>query len=331
MPLEIRRGRIADAKADAVVLFSGAASGEAQTEALALAGPAVEEELLKAGGLQAGQIRVTSAGRLGARRLLHAVLPPDGEPELAAALASSYRSVLNEAEKLGCRSVAVPLAEADSIPRHTALHAAVDTIGSFLQGSDLQVQLLTADSGFSSLSRERRARIERYLVERHWGPGPADNLFLGAARSMAVMEAPRSLYEPCEAAASPTEQRIRRSLRETVAQVGESFSEMLLRKIDEKGMTDAECYRKANLDRRLFSKIRSRKTYQPSKPTVLACAIALELPLEETEQMLQAAGFALSRASRSDLIVEFFIQNGNYNIFEINEALFDFGEKTLGC
>ena len=152
---------------------------------------------------------------------------------------------------------------------------------------------------------------------------PQAKPFPGASRSFAKKSIREERYygaECCTAEALPAKIPI---------VLDESFSEMLLRKIDEKGMKDSECYKKANIDRKLFSKIRSNPAYKPSKSTAIAFALALELSLEETKEMLMKAGFALSRSSKSDVIIEYFIRNKVYNIIEINEALYAYDQSLL--
>lgn len=119
-------------------------------------------------------------------------------------------------------------------------------------------------------------------------------------------------------------------LEEKLAGIEEGFSELLLRKIDASGMTDVECYKRANVDRKLFSKIRSNPAYRPTKSTALSFALALGLSLEETNELLKSAGFALSHSSKSDLIVEYFLERGNPDLFEVNEALYAFGQTPIG-
>ncbi len=122
-----------------------------------------------------------------------------------------------------------------------------------------------------------------------------------------------------------------RSLEEELDAEEESFAAALFRLIDERGISDAECYKKAHIDRKTFSKIRTKKDYRPAKTTAAAFAIALELPLDEAKDLIEKAGYSFTHSCKFDIILEYFIKHGKYDIFEINEALYAFGEKILGA
>ena len=251
--------------------------------------------------------------------------------------------LLAEYETLhGCESVAFPLISSGifGYPKDQALKVAIDTISSFLLENEMTVYIVIFDRKAYQISGKLFADIAAYIddryVDEHTDNRSERLRRMNAFRMEEPMpceasvceEAIEQLMPPVSAAAAPKKAA---TLDDALGQIDESFSEMLLRKIDERGMTDAQCYKKANIDRKLFSKIRSDKLYKPSKPTAIAFAIALELPLSEMKDMLMKAGFALSHSNKFDIIVEYFVEHGNYNVFEINEALFAFDQSLIGA
>ena len=330
MPLHIVRNDITTMGVDAIVnaaneslLGGGGVDGAIHRAA----GPELLNECRTLGGCKTGQAKLTKGYRLPARYVIHTVGPiwrggGHGERDL---LVSAYRSSLELALAHDCQTVAFPLISSGvyGYPKDQALTVAVDTIGTFLLAHDMTVYLVIFDRASYTIGSERFAAITAY-IDDHYVSEHTD-FREGQRRDAILFSAPMAAktWEEPAFAMPPT-------LSEALDQLDESFSQMLLRKIDASGMTDAQCYKKANIDRKLFSKIRSDIHYKPSKPTAMAFAIALELPLEEAREMLQKAGFAFSHASKFDIIVEYFIAQQNYNIFEINEALFAFDQSLLG-
>ena len=332
MPLYIVRNDITTMRVDAIVnaaneslLGGGGVDGAIHRAA----GPELLQECRTLGGCKTGQAKLTRGYRLPASFVIHTVGPiwrggGHGERKL---LISAYRSSLELAAAHQCETVAFPLISSGvyGYPKDQALKIAVDTIGDFLLSHDMSVYLVIFDRAAYTIGGKLFAEIAAYIddhyVDAHIDAGEEQR------RRRLCQEAPAApmgaqLPSPCAAPAG--------SLEKALELLDESFSQMLLRKIDEQGLTDAQCYKKANIDRKLFSKIRSDAHYKPSKPTAMAFAVALELPLEEARELLEKAGFAFSHASKFDVIVEYFIARGNYNIFEINEALFAFDQSLLG-
>lgn len=342
MPLHMVRQDITKMKVDAIVnaanrtlLGGGGVDGAIHRGA----GPRLLEECRGLGGCETGEAKITKGYDLPCEYVIHTVGPVwlGGDKGEAEALAACYRNSLLLALEQGCRSVAFPLIStgAYGYPKDQALRIAVDTVSSVLLASeDLTVYLVFFDRTSFQLGEKLYWDLSVYIDDSYAKLYAEPSELTRRRRKIAVEECARkidfsALPSPIQARRAPKKEK-EPSLEETVLNLDESFTEMLLRKIDEKGITDAQCYKKANVDRKLFSKIRKDKYYKPSKPTALAFAVALELSLAETEELLKKAGFALSHSNKFDLIIEYFIKNGNYDVFVINAALFAFDQPLLG-
>ena len=288
------------------------------------AGPELLAECRRLGGCRTGEAKLTGAYRLPCRYVIHTVGPVwrGGEHGEREQLVSCYRNSLRLAKEQGCETVAFPLISSGifGYPKDQALRVAVDTIGAFLLEHDMTVYLVIFDRRAYQISGKLFADIAEYIddhyVEAHTDLG-AERLRRGALH--------REMVAPmCAPMAAP-------ALDDLLEHLDAGFSETLLRLIDRSGIKDSEVYKKATVDRKLFSKIRNNSNYKPSKPTALAFAIALELDLAETKDLLARAGYALSASSKFDVIVEYFIRQRNYDIFAINEALFAFDQSLLGA
>lgn len=330
MPLEIVRNDITKMKVDAIVnaanetlLGGGGVDGCIHRAA----GPELLAECRTLGGCKTGDAKITKAYRLPCQYVIHTVGPmwnggSHGERKL---LVSCYRTSLALAKEHGCETVAFPLISSGifGYPKDQALRVAVDTIGEFLLHNDMTVYIVIFSRTAYQISSKLFADIAEY-VDDHYVDAHTDSQ-RERLRRMSVLES-RTLS--ADAAAAPMAVG---GLDSLLAHLDAGFSETLLKLIDRSGKKDSEIYKKANVDRKLFSKIRNNPDYKPSKATAIAFAIALELNLDETRDLVARAGYALSASSKFDVIIEYFIRQKKYDIFEINEALFAFDQSLLGA
>ena len=329
MPLEIVRNDITKMKVDAIVnaanetlLGGGGVDGCIHRAA----GPELLAECRTLGGCRTGEAKLTGAYRLPCKYVIHTVGPvwnggKYGEREQ---LASCYRSSLALAKKHGCETVAFPLISSGifGYPKDQALRVAVDTISEFLAENDMTVYIVIFDRAAYQIGNKLFADIAAY-IDDHYVDAHTDSRRERMRRMGVVENRMLTAYEDAPVATS--------GLDEALAHLDTGFSETLLKLIDRSGKKDAEVYKKANVDRKLFSKIRNNPDYKPSKPTAVAFAIALELSLPETRDLIARAGYALSSSSKFDVIIEYFIMQRDYDIFKINEALFAFDQSLLGA
>jgi len=189
------------------------------------------------------------------------------------------------------------------------------------------VYLAVFDKSAFTVSEKLIGEIASYIDEHYVAEHKFTRRELLDVEREALEEADLISYNVLSPVQAPT---VGTELDDLIGNLDEPFSQMLLRLIDAKEMTDVEVYKRANLDRKLFSKIRSNKGYMPSKRTAIALAVAMELSLDETDDLLERAGYALSHSQKFDVIVEYFIVSRKYDIFEINEVLFKYDQPLLG-
>ena len=342
MPFKIVRNDITKMNVDAVVNTSNPLPIYADGSDTAVYKTAGAERLLKErekiGIIETGQAAVTPAFDLPAKYIIHTVGPVywNGESGEAEQLYSCYEKSLKLASEYGCESIAFPLISTGTYgyPKNEAMQIALAAISKFLTQKEMMVYLTVFDEESFSVSKKLFADIDSYIDENyvqdvleyeylHDGiPKPYAPMFVGnaaAARETAPFYGETKHTKAVE-----------RSLDDMMAQLEETFQEKLFRMIDEKGVTDVEIYKKANMSRKLFSKIRCNPTYKPKKITVIALAIALELNLDEAIDLLARAEYALSPSSKFDVIIRYFIEKKVYDIYTINLALFEHGQPLLG-
>ena len=329
MPFEIVRNDIVNMKVDAIVNTAnprpiiGAGTDKAVHDK---AGARLLLARKEIGNIVVGEAAITPAFDLDANYVIHTAGPiwkdgRSGEEEL---LASCFRSSLGIAKKKDCESIAFPLISTGSygFPKPLALQIAVREISSFLMENEMQVYLVVFEKQSFELSEKLFKSVSSYIDANY--VSDKMNLEYGTSKVS------RFDYEEMllrESSYEITSKML--NLDGMLYNLDKGFSETLLDLIDRTGKKDSEIYKKANVDRKLFSKIRNNADYRPSKTTAIAFAIALELSMDETDDLLARAGIALSQSNKFDVIVRYFIENKKYDIFELNSVLFEFDQPLI--
>lgn len=355
MPLLLIRNDITKVPVDAIVnpantgLQEG--SGTSRSIYLAAGEEKLKEACKKIGYCALGKAVITEGFALSAKYIIHAVSPVwkggiFGEKKM---LYSTYMAALNLAKEYEVASIAFPLLSSGNYgwPKDKALKVAMSAISDFLIENDMLVYLVLYDRDSVTVSRKLFQSIEEYIDDHYVDSNDEsyrsnrvryqDSIPDGwsteswedepNARSVILNDA---VAIPIASGELMPQKKKSRSLEDVMKHMGETFSQMLLRLIDEKGYTDAKVYHKANIDRKHFSKIRNNVDYVPSKKTAVAFAIALELSLDEAKDLLKAAGFSFSNGSKFDVIISYFLENKIYDVFEINEVLFSYEQPLIG-
>jgi O-acetyl-ADP-ribose deacetylase (regulator of RNase III)/transcriptional regulator with XRE-family HTH domain len=333
MPFNIVRQDITKLQVDAIVNAANTDLAMGGGVCGAIFKAAGEAELQaacdKLSPIKTGEAVVTPGFGLPAKFIVHAAGPVyhGGKHGEEALLRSAYINSMKRAIENDCTSIAFPLISSGiyGYPKDEALRVATSAIQEFLRDHDLDVTLAVFDKAAFAVSEELLGAIESYIDEHYVDEHQVKRRKLLQLEQEILCEAQAA---PMMAMLEPSTHRI--GLDDIISNLDESFTNTLLRLIDAKGMTDVEVYNRANIDRKLFSKIRTGKGYMPSKKTAIALAVALELSLNETDDLLERAGYALSHSQKFDVIVEYFIISGKYDIFQINEVLFKYDQPLLG-
>lgn len=360
MPFEIIRQDITDMKTDAIVnptnnKLQPSSSGVCGSIFKKAGFQKLQNACQKIGSIKIGDAAITKGYNLGCKYIIHTVGPVwrDGKNNESTLLYNTYINCLKLAKYKKCKSIAFPLISSGNFgyPKDKALKIATNAIKDFLSENDMLIYLVVFDKKSFKISKNLFDSIKQYIddnyVDAHKDKRYKQNIdILDDVDSSTVlysMTKPKSKSKKSklfskksspieineEASPLPFELDDEESLLYALSNTEDTFSESLLKLIDESGLTDAQVYKKANIDRRLFSKIRKNKDYTPSKSTVLSLAIALELDINKTKDLLRKAGFALSHSNKFDIIIEYFISNNTYDIYTINEVLFAFDQNTL--